>query len=487
MHTCRFRDDVHLSSVGDDVVITTPYAERLNSIRKTVRLSCVGDSLASLLQSLSENGVDCGLFSIPESSSKHELERRDRPYGLEDLFVKGLLLTEISSWSGTAIRFNPVKPCLRLRRAPLANNRIRFSQFVSVRPCPDALEICSPLACASLHLFDSRLFHLLTKLAAPCSGESLRQGLPDDLLIHFDDLISLLLTSGIAGLCDEQGVVEFDQHAVEAGWTASDLAFHCQTREHEIDLFSMDSFQAAVIQNKLPAKQQRIILEEVDLPEPSRINGNLNFFQVIRDRQTIRVYREQPISAELLSALLWHSAHIREEIICDPGLPRAYEGLLRPVASAGALHSIELYLCLRRCSGLQPGFYHYDSSRHCLGKLSGLSDPCLRMLELAAASTCRAPQAAPVSSGQGQQPDVLIVMAARYARQAGLHRQTGLSYALILKDVGSMYQQLYLVATALGLAPCGLSFGSSGLFEEASGLPGHLECSVGEFMLGNPL
>jgi len=77
-------------------------------------------------------------------------------------------------------------------------------------------------------------------------------------------------------------------------------------------------------------------------------------------------------------------------------------------------------------------------------------------------------------------------MAARYARHAALHHQTGLSYALILKDVGSIYQQLYLVATALGLAPCGLSFGSSELFEQASGLPSDLECSVGEFMIGNP-
>ena len=77
-------------------------------------------------------------------------------------------------------------------------------------------------------------------------------------------------------------------------------------------------------------------------------------------------------------------------------------------------------------------------------------------------------------------------MAARYGRNAGLHQKTGLSYALILKDVGSIYQQLYLVATALGLAPCGLSFGSSELFEQVSGLSGCLECSVGEFMIGNP-
>ena len=77
-------------------------------------------------------------------------------------------------------------------------------------------------------------------------------------------------------------------------------------------------------------------------------------------------------------------------------------------------------------------------------------------------------------------------MASRYARNASIHSETGLAYALILKDAGSIYQQLYLVATALGLAPCGLSFGSSELFEQASGMPRNVECSVGEFMIGNP-
>ena len=486
MVRCRFRDGVHVSSDGDDVVITTPYAARLNPVRKIIRLHSVAGSLRNLLSALSENGAHCEQFPIFEDSSAAGSERSDAVSVLQDLYTKGLLSTEICNSGSAAIRLDPVKPCLRFRRAPRGNYHIRFSRFVSIFPYSDGLEISSPLSSANLHLIDRRLFFLLTELASACSGESLRQALPDDLLVHFNDLISLLLTSGVAGLCDEQGVVDIDRHAVEAGWTSRDLVFHCQTLEHEIDLSRMESFQTAVIQEQLPAKHRRIILQTVALPEPSRINRNLNFFQVIRDRHTIRTYRDQPINSAVLSALLWHSMHIKEEIICDPGLPRSYEGLLRPVASAGALHSIELYLCVHRCHGLQPGFYHYDSGRHCLGQLSDLSEPCLRMLELAAASTCRAPQAASVSPGQAQQPDVLIVMASRYERQASLHRQTGLSYALILKDVGSIYQQLYLVATALGLAPCGLSFGSSELFEQASGLPTHLECSVGEFMIGNP-
>ncbi len=108
------------------------------------------------------------------------------------------------------------------------------------------------------------------------------------------------------------------------------------------------------------------------------------------------------------------------------------------------------------------------------------------MLEMAVNTTCRAPQSASISPGQGQQPDVLIVMATRYERSASLHAETGLAYALILKDAGAVYQQLYLVATALGLAPCGLSFGSSELFEQVSGISSKIECSVGEFMIGNP-
>ena len=92
--------------------------------------------------------------------------------------------------------------------------------------------------------------------------------------------------------------------------------------------------------------------------------------------------------------------HTREEIICDPALTRSYEGLLKPVASAGGLHSIELYLCLKQCIGVGPGFYHYDSFDHSLGRMSDLNKSCQKMLEMAVNTTCRAPQAASISPGQ---------------------------------------------------------------------------------------
>jgi SagB-type dehydrogenase family enzyme len=61
-----------------------------------------------------------------------------------------------------------------------------------------------------------------------------------------------------------------------------------------------------------------------------------------------------------------------------------------------------------------------------------------------------------------------------------------IGYSLVLKHVGVLYQTIYLVATAMGLAVCGLGGGDAGDFAAASGLPYHAEGSVGELVIGTP-
>jgi hypothetical protein len=48
-----------------------------------------------------------------------------------------------------------------------------------------------------------------------------------------------------------------------------------------------------------------------------------------------------------------------------------------------------------------------------------------------------------------------------------------------------LYQTMYLVATSMGLAPCGLGNGDTELYCRAAGTAYHVESSVGEFMLGS--
>lgn len=56
---------------------------------------------------------------------------------------------------------------------------------------------------------------------------------------------------------------------------------------------------------------------------------------------------------------------------------------------------------------------------------------------------------------------------------------------MILKNVGVLYQTMYLVATAMDLAPCALGGGDSDLFARATALDYYAETSVGEFLLGS--
>ena len=83
----------------------------------------------------------------------------------------------------------------------------------------------------------------------------------------------------------------------------------------------------------------------------------------------------------------------------------------------------------------------------------------------------------------GRLPQVLLVITARFQRIQWKYQS--MAYALILKNVGALYQTMYLVATAMGLAPTALGGGHSDLFATAAGLDYLAETSVGEFMLGS--
>lgn len=85
------------------------------------------------------------------------------------------------------------------------------------------------------------------------------------------------------------------------------------------------------------------------------------------------------------------------------------------------------------------------------------------------------------ASGAEQPPDILFQFAARYGRLSWKYE--GIVYALILKYAGVIMQQLYLVATALNLAPCSLGCGDSELFARATSLNPWADVCVGELML----
>lgn len=85
-------------------------------------------------------------------------------------------------------------------------------------------------------------------------------------------------------------------------------------------------------------------------------------------------------------------------------------------------------------------------------------------------------------SGQSARPEILFMIAARFGRVSW--KYASIAYATILKNVGALYQTMYLVATAMRLAPCALGAGNSDRFSQLLGEDYYRETAVGEFMLG---
>lgn len=392
---------------------------------------------------------------------------------LMQLEQRGLLTLVLMGAQGAALVLEPIGRQLQ-RSTPLTEPfKIRFSRFICIRPEQGELQLEVPFAAGRVQLVDARLSSLLPALAVPCSTEQLREQLPVDLRDQWQDLLTLLRTAGLVGVCDAEGGVDVDQEAERHRWSYEDLALHHRSRLGWHRRVVGASFRGAGVCMSPPLLLAAGRLPAVVLLRPLKDEPGPGFFDVVEQRQSIRSYAETPLNLDQLSRLLWYTARIRRRFGSNVESEQDYEACSRPVAGGGGLHEIDLYLTVRRCSGLEIGLYRYDPQAHQLLRLSALSEACKQLL-------LEACQGAALT----QKPDVLITLAARYGRVSWKYE--GIPYALILKHVGVIYQQLYLVATALGLAPCGLGSGNSETFAQATGLDRFAHIPVGEFILGRP-
>jgi SagB-type dehydrogenase family enzyme len=151
---------------------------------------------------------------------------------------------------------------------------------------------------------------------------------------------------------------------------------------------------------------------------------------------------------------------------------RPYAVTSRPYPSGGATYDLELYVTVNACEDLPAGLYHYDPRGHQLERLAERTADVDALLRDAQAS-----------AGLAEPPQVLITLASRFQRRSW--KYAAIAYANTLKNVGVLYQTMYLVATAMGLAPCALGAGNADLFAAAAGTDYYAESSVGEFMLGS--
>jgi len=208
---------------------------------------------------------------------------------------------------------------------------------------------------------------------------------------------------------------------------------------------------------------------ETMLPPPCPISG-ISLGAALEQRRSIRTYGSRPLSLAEISTLLHHAARVLERTSNTKG----GELLFRPFPSAGANSELEIYLVADgHVGGLSPGAHYFDAVGHRLRQVrqsDGHHRDLLRSVhEMAGGELNR-------------DPAVIVLVTAVFERVMWKYHDLGLS--LIYKDVGGLFQTLYLVATACGLAACALGAGDEAANSRWLGLDPLVESQVGCFLIG---
>jgi SagB-type dehydrogenase family enzyme len=162
----------------------------------------------------------------------------------------------------------------------------------------------------------------------------------------------------------------------------------------------------------------------IPLPPPAT-RGSMTVEEALATRRSVRAYRDDALPLAHLGQLLWAAQGITDA-----------EGH-RTAPSAGARYPLELYVVAGHVAGLPPGVYRYRPAAHALAPhLSG--DRLRHLVEAAARQDWIAQTAA------------VLVIASVDERTRARYRDRTDRYVAI--EVGHVGQNVYLQATALGLA-----------------------------------
>jgi len=161
----------------------------------------------------------------------------------------------------------------------------------------------------------------------------------------------------------------------------------------------------------------------IALPEP-RYTGSTPVERALRERRSIRDYKDEPLTLAELSQLLWAAQGITDS--------RGY----RTAPSAGALYPLELYVVVGNVTGLPAGVYKYRPRGHEVRRIAEGD----KRSELSNAALGQA------SIRKGA---AVLVFCAVYERTTAKYGERGVRYVHI--EVGHAAQNVLLQAGALNL------------------------------------
>lgn len=346
---------------------------------------------------------------------------------------------------------------------------LRLSRFAYVRRRGENQVLESPRSHGVLILHDPRLSMLIHHLSV---GDHHLESLVGSMPIEEPALILLLKQlHSLQALTALSASDEEDNETTLQTWEFHDFLFHTRSRRGRSPYPFGGNYRFTDIMPPAPVLKDCAEWQPTPLPEPDPLPlTKHSLATVLSNRQSHRSFGRQPLEGVQLSTFLYETARVISRFQANNGRPYAFTK--RPYPSGGACYELEVYLAITHCADLEKGLYYYHPQEHKLYLIRTFDGTVQRLLEEASASY-----------NGSDLPQVLCIVSARFARLTWKYQS--MAYAAILKNVGVLYHQMYLCATALGIGACALGAGNSDLFAQASGMEYAQESSVGEFVLGS--
>ncbi len=341
-----------------------------------------------------------------------------------------------------------------------------MSRFAHVRAEKGNLVVESPLGVVSIRILHPSAVSALGALASGVDAERLIDGAERPPEMHA--FLELLVSGAIVSHATQDGTAEVDETPALRQWEPHDLLFHTRSRlgHHDDEMGATFRFRGQI--EPPPCIAERPFHFTTAFTPPTRpLPLDSDLPSLLGRRASVRKHAQLPVTRRELGDFLYHCTRV---VDFQPGPDGPFTR--RPYPNGGASYELELYLVIDRCVDLTSGFYYYDAVEHGLASLAGPNDDTEALLNDAY-----------VASGQTCRPQVLLTLASRFQRVSW--KYAGIAYATTLKNVGALYATMYLVGTAMGLAPCALGVGNSARFSRLAGTDHYAESSVGEFMIGS--
>ena len=392
-------------------------------------------------------------------------------YYLQQLTKSYFLYREVSLAGEPLATLIPISLSFHFSEVNITHDGIyQLSRFAYIRRHDEnRLLLESPLAHAQVLIHNACGAAFIHHLTSPTSFSSLASA-PNAAEKEITSFLSLLIAGGFVGETSSSGQLNEDCNQTLMQWDFHDLLFHSRSRmgRHNNPIGGNFRFMGRIAPQpaiKPKPTTAAILLYKPDIEQ--LIASDRPLTEVIETRQSVRSYGKLPITVKELGEFLYRVARVKEIYTTNIG-----EFTKRPYPSGGASYEIEMYLTVDQCDGLEQGFYYYSPVEHALCPISGANEHTEGMLQdawRATAGICR--------------PQILITLAARFQRVSWKYQ--GMAYATILKNVGVLYQTMYLVGTAMNLATSALGLGNVERFCQVASTDYFVESSVGEFMLGS--